>query len=104
MGTEHLKVPFDKLTTLCDPEDLGFETTAEVEPLDGTIGQERAESALELSLEIDSPGFNLYISGIAGSGRNTALRSQLNRIAGTKPVPPTGATCTISTNPLSPLP
>ena len=88
MGTEQLKVPFDKLTTLCDPEDLGFETTAEIEPLDGTIGQERAESALELSLEIDSPGFNLYISGMAGSGRNTALRSQLNRMAGTKPVPP----------------
>ena len=88
MGIEHLEVAADNLTTLCNPEDLGFETTAELEPLDGTIGQERAESALELSLEIDSPGFNVYISGIAGSGRNTALKSQLARIACTKPVPP----------------
>ena len=87
MGIEHLEVAPDKLTTLCDPEDLGFETTAEIEPLDGTIGQERAESALELSLEIDSPGFNVYISGIAGSGRNTAIKSQLERVACTKPVP-----------------
>ena len=87
MGIEHFEVAPDNLTTLCDPEDLGFETTAEIEPLDGTIGQERAESALELSLDIDSPGFNVYISGIAGSGRNTALKSQLERIACTKPVP-----------------
>ncbi|MCH7653615.1 MAG: hypothetical protein IIB14_08070, partial [Chloroflexi bacterium] len=55
MGIEHLEVAADNLTTLCNPEDLGFETTAELEPLDGTIGQERAESALELSLVLDSP-------------------------------------------------
>ena len=88
MSVEHLEVPADKVTRTCDPDDLGFETTDEVEPLEGTIGQERAVSALELALDIDAPGFNLFISGLPGSGRNTALRSYLERIAAERPVPP----------------
>ena len=88
MSTEHLKVSPDKLTVTCDPEELGFETTKEVEPLEGTIGQARAISALELGLDIDEPGFNLFVSGIPGTGRNTALRAYVERIAATKPIPP----------------
>ena len=88
MSVHDFEVPADKLSRSCNPDDLGFESTDDVAPLDGTIGQERAISALELGLDIDAPGFNLFISGIPGTGRNTALRSQLERIASTKPVPP----------------
>ena len=88
MGTKHLEVPAFKLTMVCNPDDLGFDTTEEVAPLDGTIGQERAVSALEMGLDIDALGFNLFISGLPGTGRNTALRSYLERIAADKPVPP----------------
>ena len=87
MSKEDLEVKQEDLTKECDPDDLGFETTDEVDPLEGTIGQERAISALELALDIDAPGFNLFISGVAGTGRNTALRSHLEGIASGKPVP-----------------
>ncbi len=87
MGIDHLEIPPDKLHNICSPEDLGFETTEEVAPLEGTIGQERAMSALGLAFDIDVPGFNLFIAGIPGTGRNTALRANLERIAITKPVP-----------------
>ena len=88
MSFEHLRVPPEKLTKVCDPDELGFETTQEITPLEGTIGQERAISALELSLDIDEPGFNLFISGVPGTGRNTALRSYVERFAAKKPIPP----------------
>ena len=88
MSVKRLEVPAEKLTQLCDPDDLGFETTDEITPLDGTIGQERAISALELALDIDAPGFNLFIAGIPGTGRNTALRTHLERLACQKPIPP----------------
>lgn len=68
------------------PDDLQFETTDEIEPLVGTIGQPRAISAL--ALDIDAAGFNLFISGVPGTGRSTALRSHVEQIAATKPVPP----------------
>ena len=88
VSVEHLKVPVERLAPLCDPSTLGFKTTAEVEPLDGTIGQERAISALEMGLEIDAPGFNVFVSGALGTGRSSALRSYLDRIAPGRPNPP----------------
>ncbi len=87
MGVEHLEISPDQLTPECNPDDLGFETTIEVTPLQGTIGQERAISALELALDIDAPGFNLFISGLPGTGRNTALQSHIEVIAAQKPTP-----------------
>lgn len=87
MSVQEREVPADKLAVVCNPLDLGFETTDEIGPLEGTIGQERAVSALELALDINAQGFNLFISGVPGTGRNTALRSHVQRIAATKPVP-----------------
>ncbi len=88
MGKERLEVPLDSLNKRFDPDTLGFETTDEVEPLEGLLGQERAESALELALGIDAPGFNLFISGPPGTGRHTAVRRHVERLALDKPIPP----------------
>ena len=60
MSIKHLEVSPDKLTAICDPDELGFETTAELDVLESPIGQERAISAMELALDIDQEaGFNL---------------------------------------------
>ena len=88
MGKERLEVPLDSLNKRFDPDTLGFDTTDEVEPLEGLLGQERAESALELALGIDAPGFNLLISGPPGTGRHTAVRRHVERLALDKPIPP----------------
>ncbi len=82
------EVPPEKLNAKCDPESLGFETTLEVVPLEGMIGQERALSALELALNMKEPGFNLFASGPAGTGRSTALASHIEQVAGRQPSPP----------------
>ena len=78
----------EKLNAGCDPESLGFETTEEVVPLEGMIGQERALSALELALNMKEPGYNLFVSGPAGSGRSTALTAHIHEVAGRQPSPP----------------
>ena len=88
MPVERLKVPLERLTRVCDPDSLGFETTSEVKPLQGTIAQDRAMSALELGLGIDADGFNIFVSGAPGTGRNTALRECMERVAQDKPNPP----------------
>ena len=88
MSVQHLELPPESLTLVCNEDGLGFETTDELTPLEGTIGQERAIDALELALDIDAQGFNLFISGIPGTGRNTALKAYVERIAIDKPVPP----------------
>jgi predicted ATP-dependent protease len=84
---QSLHVPLKQLRHECNPRSLGFQTTAELAPLDGTVGQERAVTALEFGLGIEAEGYNVYVSGPPGTGRTTALRTQLERIAATRPVP-----------------
>ena len=88
MSAKRLKVPIERLTRVCDPDSLGFETTSEVPPLQGTIAQDRAISALELGLGIEADGFNIFVSGAPGTGRNNALRERLEKVAAGKPSPP----------------
>lgn len=77
----------DELTHNCDPDSLGFETTADISPLIGTVGQERAVWALDFGLDIDTPGFNLYVAGRAGTGRNSSVKSSVELKAAEEPVP-----------------
>ena len=63
-----------RLRWQCDPECLPFTTTDEVEPDAGIIGQDRARRALALGMAIDQPGYNIYVSGEAGTGKLSAVR------------------------------
>jgi lon-related putative ATP-dependent protease len=57
----------------CEPRDLGFETTADVEPLVGIFGQSRALQALEFGARMDGDGFNIYVLGTPGSQRHAVV-------------------------------
>ncbi|HZU16301.1 MAG TPA: Lon-like protease helical domain-containing protein, partial [Candidatus Dormibacteraeota bacterium] len=70
-----------------DPAGLPFQTTAEVEPLQGTIGQPRALGALEFGAQTQGAGYNLFASGTPGSGRLSTVREHLERLAATRPAP-----------------
>jgi predicted ATP-dependent protease len=82
------RLPADALYAVCNPDALGFETTAEVPPADGTVGQERAIRSLQFGLEVEADGYNLFVSGPPGTGRNTTLRAAVERIAAGRPLPP----------------
>jgi lon-related putative ATP-dependent protease len=70
-----------------DPADLPFASTAEVEPLDGMMSQPRAGEALELALDIDVPGYNVFATGAAGTGKRAVLEAELRRRAAARPAP-----------------
>ncbi len=87
MNADSLEVPAEKLRRRLDPADLPFKTTAEVEPLTGTIGQPRALDAIEFGLEIGTVGYNLFIAGAPGSGRESTILDYLARVAEGRPTP-----------------
>ncbi len=70
----------DELTWRCPESELRFESTAELEPIDAIIGQERAVKALQFGVEIKSPGYNVFVSGLAGTGRLTTIKRLLEEI------------------------
>ncbi|HKW15648.1 MAG TPA: AAA family ATPase [Candidatus Krumholzibacteria bacterium] len=61
----------------CDPNVLGFETTASLESKPNIIGQDRALQAIRLGLDLRSPGYNIFVSGLTGVGKLTAIRYEL---------------------------
>jgi lon-related putative ATP-dependent protease len=70
----------DQLTWRCPESELKFKSTAELDPIDTIIGQERAVKALQFGVEIKSPGYNVFVSGIAGTGRLTTIKRLLEEI------------------------
>jgi len=81
------KVNKKELYSCCKPSELPFKTTDDIPPLTETIGQQRALSALEFGLGIDSHGFNIYILGESGTGKLTTIRRILEEKAKNEPVP-----------------
>jgi lon-related putative ATP-dependent protease len=72
----------------CDPGLLNFNTTEEISPLKAIIGQERAVRALQFGLEIKGVGFNIYVAGRPGTGRETATREFLEDYSKNQEIPP----------------
>jgi lon-related putative ATP-dependent protease len=77
----------DKLRLVCPPGEVGCETSAELGPIEGIIGQDRALKALKFGMEMKGKGFNVYAAGPPITGKRPATRSFLEGIAKTKPVP-----------------
>lgn len=69
---------------ICDPVLFKCDSTGEMVPKEGIIGQDRALSALRFGLNILKPGFNVYVAGPAGTGRTTAIKSYLETLAAKK--------------------
>src|SRR5688500_17582575 len=65
----------------CDLGQFHFETTSEVKPFVGLIGQERAVEAICLGLAIESSGFNVCVVGPPGTGRATAVHEYIESVA-----------------------
>jgi predicted ATP-dependent protease len=82
-----LAVPSEHLRRRVDPAQLPA-TTADVPPLESTIGQPRALDALAFGLEIRSPGYNIFVAGSSGSGRERTVSNVLQQLAPTWPSPP----------------
>jgi ATP-dependent Lon protease len=61
----------------CDPGSLGFENTDDIKCKPHIIGQDRALDAVQLGLEMRSPGYNIYVSGLTGTGKSTAIQRLL---------------------------
>jgi len=72
----------------CTLEGLRFETTAELEELPTIVGQQRAREAVELSVGVRRPGYNLFVLGPPGVGKRTLVLEMLEARAATEPAPP----------------
>ena len=75
------EVPLEQLRWRCDPNTLSFETTEAIQPCQEIIGQERGLEAIRVGVDINSIGYNIFVTGLAGTGRFTTIKCVLEEIA-----------------------
>lgn len=83
----HRRLKAEELRFFCDPLNFEFETTETVAPLEGIVGQERAVRAMEFGLSIKRHGYNIFMTGLTGTGKISYAQSLINNIAGKEEVP-----------------
>lgn len=77
----------EQLYRPADLSGLAFSTTAELQPIDGLIGQARAVEAIRFGTRVDSNGFNLFVIGPNGARMQDAVKTMLAAEAAGKPSP-----------------
>lgn len=84
---DNLIVPISLLKKKCDISLLDFSTTEEIQSDFGLIGQLRAKKAMEFGLSINRKGYNIYVSGVVGTGRSSYSEIVANDYANNKKLP-----------------
>jgi len=81
------KLSLAELKESCDPSIFDFRSTDELEPLADIIGQERAVRAMEFGLKIDHKGYNIFMTGLTGTGKTSYAKAIVAETAKKRPVP-----------------
>lgn len=87
MNIRHHELPLSELRHSTDPAEFTFRTTDELLPAEEIIGQTRGVKAIEFGLSIQDPGYNIFVSGIPGTGKNMIVKSIMQRVAALSPAP-----------------
>lgn len=76
----------EKLRWTCREEYLNFKTTEEVDSLGQIVGQPRAIEAIRIGAGLGSKGYNIFVSGLSGTGRLTTVKRILEEVTITSPI------------------
>ena len=71
----------DKLRNRINPKVFKFKSTKDVRPLSGVIGQKRAVKAIEFGLGMKGHGYNIFVTGLSGTGKATIVERLLRQLA-----------------------
>ena len=74
---DDLRLAVESLYHSSDLSRLSFETTAELEDVSEHLGQKRAMDALKFGIGIKHDGYNLFVLGSTGLGKNTTVKKIL---------------------------
>ena len=85
--SKKFEVKLVDLRCICDPKVFNFKNTSAIKPLDDVIGQERAVQALEFGLNMNHSGYNIFVTGLEGTGKSTIINDYVIKHAGTQPKP-----------------
>ncbi|MBN1165050.1 MAG: AAA family ATPase [Candidatus Krumholzibacteriota bacterium] len=86
--SKYKELSADKLRWECSENSFKFKTTADVKPCNDIIGQDRALMSIKMGLDLEHRGYNIFITGLVGTGRKTTIKHLLERLERKDRVPP----------------
>ena len=72
-----LRLAPESLTRPFAPEQFNFDSTDDLEPFRGVLGQARAVEALQFGVAMPRPGYNVFVMGEPGTGRFSFVQRYL---------------------------
>lgn len=81
MSINKYKVSVDKLRNYFDPAKLTFDSTEEVEPIYGVVGQKRVEQSLKFGLGAKTDGFNIFATGFPGTNKLSTIKDYVEKLS-----------------------
>ncbi len=82
------KLSAEQIHRVCPSKLPPVAASEQIGALETIIGQDRAVHALRFGLGIKSKGFNIYVAGLPGTGKTTAVKQFLEEVARPMPTPP----------------
>jgi lon-related putative ATP-dependent protease len=77
MGKRY-KISIKEFSKKYPPGLFDFQDTSELEPLDSVIGQKRAVEAIDFGLNMKGSEYNIFVTGLEGTGKSTIVKKLLN--------------------------
>ncbi len=81
------QVGVDELSWTCPEQWVPWDSSSEVEPALTIVGQDRAIEAIAFGLGMRGVGYNVFVTGLSGTGRSTTIKQFLEGRAGESPRP-----------------
>ncbi|MFH2035310.1 MAG: AAA family ATPase [Candidatus Zixiibacteriota bacterium] len=81
----HKELKYKDLKAEINLNKIKIKSTDDVKPCHTIISQERAIKAIKLGLKVKSKGYNIFVTGMTGTGRMTAIQILLEELASTEP-------------------
>jgi ATP-dependent Lon protease len=79
-ATGHKELTPDMLSWTLDPKKIPFDSSEDCETCEGIIGQRRALRAIQTGLDIHGLGYNIFVTGMVGTGRTTTIKQFLEKM------------------------
>ncbi|MCG6962695.1 MAG: AAA family ATPase [Acidobacteria bacterium] len=72
------ELPAEELAWSCPDDWLPWRTSADIEPAASIVGQDRAVRAIAFGLGVGGTGYNIFVTGLSGTGRLTTIKRFLD--------------------------
>lgn len=81
LNIDKYKVDIKELKGNYSLDEFDFNTTKDIVPIREIIGQDRAVQAIKFGLNMKQQGYNIYVAGVSGIGRNSNTKSLIKSCA-----------------------